>query len=147
MIQLQFLARVDEKKCTGCKHCERICPSGAIEMMEKKATINGDRCIDCQRCIDRCNKGNAISRTLHPSEIIRYVDYSGVDQVQLKTLCRKAILLPDMSVCGCTRTTVKEAVMRFHSWKLQSNCSLDPENTPTRWDLLRRFGEPDLRSN
>jgi len=91
--------------------------------------------------------GNDISRALHPSEIIRYVDYSDVDQVQLKTLCGRVGLLPDMPVCGCTRTTVKEAVMRFHSWKLQSNCSLDPENTPTRWDLLHRFGEPDLRAN
>ena len=92
-------------------------------------------------------ENSAISRALHPSEIIRYVDYSDVDQVQLKTLCGKAGLFPDMPVCGCTRTTGKEAVMRFHSWKLQSNCSLDPENTPTRWDPLRRFGEPDLRAN
>ena len=61
------------------------------------------------------NKGNAISWALHPSEIIRYVDYSDVDQVKLKTLYRKAGLLPDMPVCGCTRTTGKEAVMRFHS--------------------------------
>jgi len=28
---------------------------------------------------------------------------------------------------GCTRTMSKEAVMRFHSWKLQSNCSLNPK--------------------
>jgi Fe-S-cluster-containing hydrogenase component 2 len=110
MIQLQFLAQVDESKCTGCELCERVCPAGAIEMVERKATINGDRCIDCQRCIDRCNKENAISRTPRPSAIIRYVDYSDVDQLQLKTLCGKAGLLPDMPVCGCTRTTGKEAV-------------------------------------
>ena len=62
-----------------------------------------------------CNKGNAISWALHPSEIIRYVDYSDVDQVQLKTLWEKAGLLRDMPVYGCTRTTGKEAVMHFHS--------------------------------
>jgi hypothetical protein len=42
--------------------------------------------------------GNDISRALHPSEIIRYVDYSDFDRVQLKTLCGKAGLLPDMPV-------------------------------------------------
>jgi NAD-dependent dihydropyrimidine dehydrogenase PreA subunit/bacterioferritin-associated ferredoxin len=110
VIQLQFLAQVDESKCTGCELCESVCPAGAIEIVERKATINGDRCIDCQRCIDRCNKENAISRAPRPSAIIRYVDYSDVDQLQLKTLCGKAGLLPDMPVCGCTRTTGKEAV-------------------------------------
>jgi len=110
MIQLQFLAHVDEEKCTGCKLCEGICPSGAIEMMEKKATINGDRCIDCQRCIDRCKKENAINRVPRPLEVIKYVDHSDVDQLQLKTLCQKAGLLPDMPICGCSRTTGKETV-------------------------------------
>ncbi len=110
MIQLQFLAQVDEEKCTGCKLCESVCPAGAIEMVANMATINADRCIDCQRCIDRCNKEDAISRALRPSELIRCVDHSDVDQLQLKTLCGKAGLLPDMPICGCTRTTGKEAV-------------------------------------
>jgi len=110
MIQLQFLAHVDEEKCSGCKLCERVCPAGAIEMVEKKAAIDDDRCIDCQRCIDRCNKENAISRTPRPSEVIRYVDHRDLDQQQLQALCKKAGLLPDMPVCGCTRTMGKETI-------------------------------------
>jgi NAD-dependent dihydropyrimidine dehydrogenase PreA subunit/bacterioferritin-associated ferredoxin len=110
MIQLQFLAHVDEQRCTGCKHCEPICPSGAIEMVGKKAMINGDRCIDCQRCIDRCKVENAINRLPRPSEVVRYVDHLDVDQLQLKTLCQKAGILPEMPICGCTRTTGREAI-------------------------------------
>ena len=65
---------------------------------------------------DGCFYGQGMfRRALHPSEIIRYVDYSDVDQVQLKTLWEKAGLLRDMPVYGCTRTTGKEAVMHFHS--------------------------------
>ncbi len=110
MIHLEYLARVDEEKCTGCKLCESVCPSGAIEMAADLATIDSDRCIDCQRCIDRCNRENAISRQLLPSPILRYVDHSDIDAMQLKTYCAKAGLLPDMPICGCTRTTGKEAV-------------------------------------
>jgi NAD-dependent dihydropyrimidine dehydrogenase PreA subunit/bacterioferritin-associated ferredoxin len=110
MIQLEFLARVDDEKCTGCRLCESVCPAGAIEIAANLATISADRCIDCQRCIDRCNRENAISRQPRPSQIIRYVDHSSIDKGQLKTLCARAGLLPDMPICGCTRTTAKEAV-------------------------------------
>ena len=30
-------AQIDEEKCTGDKLCEFVCPSGAIEVSEKKA--------------------------------------------------------------------------------------------------------------
>jgi len=110
MIQLQFLAEVDEQKCTGCKQCEPVCPAAAIKLIEKKAIIDGDRCIDCQSCIDRCKKENAISRVPRPSEVIRWVDHADLDQMEIKTFCVKAGILPHMPVCGCTRTTGQEVV-------------------------------------
>lgn len=36
MIHLKFMAHVDSGKCTGCTKCERICPAGAIKVVEKK---------------------------------------------------------------------------------------------------------------
>jgi NAD-dependent dihydropyrimidine dehydrogenase PreA subunit/bacterioferritin-associated ferredoxin len=110
MIKLQFFAQVDEAKCTGCKQCEPVCPAGAIEMKEETAAIDVDRCIDCQRCIDRCNRENAVNRVPHPSEVLRYVDHSDLDAQEIKALCAKAGLLPDLPICGCTRTTGKETV-------------------------------------
>lgn len=53
-------------KCTGCKICERVCPSGAIEMIECRPgddvqTKTGfrpicyfDRCILCGQCVESC---------------------------------------------------------------------------------------------
>lgn len=51
--------------CTGCKICERVCPSGAIEMIEcppdEEKTKTGfrpvchfDRCILCGQCVESC---------------------------------------------------------------------------------------------
>lgn len=110
MIPLHFLPQVDEGKCTGCTLCERVCPAGAIKMEAKLAVIDTDRCIDCQRCIDRCNKENAIRRVPRPHEVIRYVDHTGVDPLELKALCQKAGILPELPVCGCTRTTGRETI-------------------------------------
>lgn len=110
MIRLEYVAHVDEERCTGCSLCERVCPAGAITMARKIAAVDADRCIDCQRCIDRCARENAVRRVLRPVEVIRFVDDSDVDQAMLKAFCRKAGLLPDLPVCGCTRTTGRETV-------------------------------------
>jgi Fe-S-cluster-containing hydrogenase component 2 len=87
-----------------------VCPAGAIAMAANLAIIDSDRCIDCQRCIDRCNRENAIGREPRPSPIMRFVDHSDIDEQQLRAYCAAAGLLPHMPICGCTRTTGQEAV-------------------------------------
>jgi Fe-S-cluster-containing hydrogenase component 2 len=87
-----------------------VCPAGAIRMEEKKAAVDGDRCIDCRRCIDRCDRENAVDRVPRPEEVIRYVDHSDLDAAAVNLLCRKAGVLPYLPICGCTRTTGQEAV-------------------------------------
>ncbi len=46
----------DKEKCTGCKLCLRVCPSGAIEFKEKekKIKIYLARCTFCSQCNDVC---------------------------------------------------------------------------------------------
>ena len=46
----------DKDKCTGCKLCIRVCPSGAIEYKEKekKIKIYLARCTFCSQCNDVC---------------------------------------------------------------------------------------------
>jgi formate hydrogenlyase subunit 6/NADH:ubiquinone oxidoreductase subunit I len=46
----------DKEKCTGCKLCIRVCPSGAIEFKEKdkKIKIYLARCTFCSQCNDAC---------------------------------------------------------------------------------------------
>lgn len=46
--------RVEIDICKGCRICERTCKVNAIEMIDKKATINYDECISCGQCIKAC---------------------------------------------------------------------------------------------
>ncbi|MGM0365266.1 MAG: DUF362 domain-containing protein [Actinomycetota bacterium] len=40
--------------CTGCKLCEKNCPTGAIRVNGGKARINYILCNDCNRCVIVC---------------------------------------------------------------------------------------------
>ncbi len=45
---------VKKDKCTGCKECERWCPTGAIKVKEGKAEIDENVCIGCGECLAVC---------------------------------------------------------------------------------------------
>ncbi len=53
--------------CRGCitHRCTEVCPKGAITIINKKANIDYDKCIECGRCKDVCPY-NAISDNLRP---------------------------------------------------------------------------------
>ncbi len=48
---------VDDKRCTGCATCVKVCPTGAIAIVDDVATINQERCDACQTCVDFCPNG------------------------------------------------------------------------------------------
>ena len=45
---------VDDKYCTGCKVCEKNCPTGAIKVFGRKARIDNNLCNECYRCVYAC---------------------------------------------------------------------------------------------
>ncbi|MDK2805130.1 4Fe-4S dicluster domain-containing protein [Thermoanaerobacterium thermosaccharolyticum] len=53
--------------CRGCitHRCTEVCPKGAISIINKRANIDYDKCIECGRCKDACPY-NAISDNLRP---------------------------------------------------------------------------------
>ena len=44
----------DASRCVGCTTCVKRCPTEAIRVRNKKATIIKDRCIVCGECIHVC---------------------------------------------------------------------------------------------
>ncbi len=49
-------AIIDEGKCNGCESCVEECPSEAIKVVDDKAEIDVDTCIEieCAACVDAC---------------------------------------------------------------------------------------------
>jgi ferredoxin len=53
---------IDLEQCTGCSTCVEACPTGALYLVEGKATLDGALCHECEACIAAC-----------PTEAIRLV--------------------------------------------------------------------------
>ena len=49
-----FRPIVDKDKCIGCGICERFCPVGCIEFIDKKCEIDYDYCKGCLICMNEC---------------------------------------------------------------------------------------------
>lgn len=47
--------KIDERICTGCRECAKVCPTGAITGRDgKPQTIDSSKCIKCGRCVQKC---------------------------------------------------------------------------------------------
>ena len=52
-----LIIAVVARRCTGCKECLIVCPSGSIEMIRGKAEIDPDTCTSCRLCEAVCSYG------------------------------------------------------------------------------------------
>ena len=48
---------LERDKCKGCTTCLKRCPTEAIRIRGGKASIIGERCIDCGECSRVCPQG------------------------------------------------------------------------------------------
>ncbi len=46
--------RIMEQFCKGCGHCIPACPSGALSLVDGKATVDEDACVLCGYCAAAC---------------------------------------------------------------------------------------------
>lgn len=55
---------LDDKKCIGCSRCAKVCPAGAIEMIQagvsdkgkpiKRPKFDYEKCVSCEQCVENC---------------------------------------------------------------------------------------------
>lgn len=62
----RFMVKIDEDVCNACGKCARVCPVGAVHVLNKKLIYEPWRCIGCGVCIGSCNKHQALALELRP---------------------------------------------------------------------------------
>jgi NAD-dependent dihydropyrimidine dehydrogenase PreA subunit len=51
------MIKISTEHCNGCGECVEVCPTGAIYLVEGRATVEQKLCRDCQACITACPTG------------------------------------------------------------------------------------------
>jgi NAD-dependent dihydropyrimidine dehydrogenase PreA subunit len=51
---------IDAEQCTGCAACVEVCPTGALYLVDGRATVDGALCSECEACLATCPSGAII---------------------------------------------------------------------------------------
>ncbi|MDO8886134.1 RnfABCDGE type electron transport complex subunit B [Candidatus Oleimmundimicrobium sp.] len=53
----KIVRSICKKGCIGCKACEKVCESDAVHVVDNLAVIDYEKCINCQKCVEKCPTG------------------------------------------------------------------------------------------
>jgi Fe-S-cluster-containing hydrogenase component 2 len=107
MKKVFLLSKVDEDKCVGDRFCVNVCPTGAIDMVNKKAVVDQTKCAACLHCFDACGEG-AIMIQERPEPMIMGSDTDQGDPADISDLCCRASLDPEERICLCMDIRARE---------------------------------------
>jgi Na+-translocating ferredoxin:NAD+ oxidoreductase RNF subunit RnfB len=72
MVELTHGFKIDGDKCRGRMRCLRSCPTRAIRVVDGKASLNPDLCIDCGSCLQFCPTGAISATTITFAELDKF---------------------------------------------------------------------------
>ena len=101
-------AEVQKELCTGCRICERVCPTLSIKVgKDFIAEVNELTCTGCGNCQERCPEYAIALIPLKQFKVIK-VDWTQVPEERIVELCRRAHFNPQEIICYCTGTRARE---------------------------------------
>ena len=90
---------IDAGRCTGCSACVEACPTGAVYLVEGKATLDGALCRECEACVDACPTG-AVSLAAQREMVSMPASRPETEIIQVKTRPAPAPLTRALPVVG-----------------------------------------------
>lgn len=116
------------EKCRGCRACEKVCPMGAIKIVEKKAVIS-EECVNCKSCLKEC-KFDALREQERPDP----------DFVICKN-CGVKCEIPNGQMGACKRFTNQDGELyRNRPLQIPDNLKKDPEKIAISTPLITAVG-------
>ena len=114
----------DSTRCVGCTDCVKRCPTEAIRVRNRKASIIQDRCIACGECIHVC-KHHANMAAVDPLDVLErfsykvalvdpvlYSEYSGLRDRNVALTALKSIGFDDVFECAEAADVISRRTMR-----------------------------------
>ena len=149
--------RIDKEKCQGRMGCMRACPTQAIRVRARRASLLKDRCIDCGECVRVCPNHAIVPQTSSFSDFSKFkytialpspVFYSqfGKDMRPATILSAlKKVGFDDAYDVACASESVSIAIQEF----LDSSDSPRPLISPFCPAILRliQIRYPNLLNN
>ena len=118
--RVRMVAEILTEKCTGCRYCEKVCPTVAISMRERKedepgprklvALMHEESCYNAQACYEVCPDDAIVMHELkEPFEVgVDVAALAAEETERMAAICKKAGYPPEMEICVCTTTTAGE---------------------------------------
>lgn len=122
--------------CLGLGTCERVCPFGAIDIIDGVAVINEEKCTSCGKCINACPK--ALIELVPVSKRVRVACHSKDKGKDVKQACSVGCIGCRLctKVCEPGAITVKDNIAHI-DYSLCTECGNCVEKCPTKAiDLL-----------
>lgn len=133
------MINIDENKCIGCSKCQKFCPSGLIEIQNKKAIIsNTGACILCGHCQAIC-PSSAISLLG-----IDYEDNPAYQNVEYNDI--KNLIKSNRSIRRFKENLVEETLIMDILQTLEYTASAKNEQ-PVKWVLVNGYDNVKEISN
>ena len=85
------MLRVDSERCKGCGVCLDVCPTGAIHLVNRVATIDANLCRECEACVQACPQG-AIQRVTEQAPVV--VEGEAVVLTERQEVTRQVVAAP-----------------------------------------------------